>query len=140
MRSYEFLPHTADIKVLARGDTLDEAVMAAADALLASITDIAKVQDDEVIDITVRQPDLETLLVSALEELLFYHETEGMVFKRLEVGRVEEGPEGWLLHGTAHGQFISGHLIETEIKAITYNDIRVEQGRSGWIVQIVFDI
>ena len=82
MRSYEFLPHTADIKVLARGDTLDEAVMAAADALLASITDIAKVQDDEVIDITVRQPDLETLLVSALEELLFYHETEGMVFKR----------------------------------------------------------
>ena len=140
MKSYEFLPHTADIKVLARGDTLAEAVMAASDALLASITDLSKVQDDEVVDITIRQPDLDTLLVSTLEELLFYHETEGMVFKQLVVGRVEKGPDGWLLHGTAHGQFISGHLIETEIKAITYNDIRVEREESGWIVQIVFDI
>jgi SHS2 domain-containing protein len=137
---YEFFGHTADIGVLARGATLARLFENASLGLFDLICDRRTVRPRRRVRLAVEGSGLEDLLVRWLSELLYRHETEGLVFASCRVGRLDRTRFRAL--GVALGEPLdrSRHSPQREVKAVTYHDLRIIRGRSAWRVRIVFDI
>lgn len=82
---------------------------------------------------TLNAGDAETLLVSFLEELLYYAEQDDIGFDNYEL-EIQE------LELKAH---LAGALIRSrrkEIKAVTFHNLEIVRDENGYRVQIVFDV
>lgn len=88
--------------------------------------------------IELSAPDLPTLLREWLSELNYIHLTEGLVFGQFDVRQVS----GTSVTATAVGEPIDPkrHKILTEIKAVTYHDMVIEDRNGVWYARIIFDI
>lgn len=78
-------------------------------------------------------PDLESLLVAFLSELVYYQEQENLAFDRFEV-QVESGRLKVEMDG---GQIAS---VDKAIKAVTYHNLKIQETDRGWETTIVFDV
>lgn len=78
-------------------------------------------------------PDLESLLVAFLSELVYYQEQENLAFDRFEV-QVESERLKVEMEG---GQIAS---VDKAIKAVTYHNLKVRETDRGWETTIVFDV
>jgi len=138
VKKYELINHTADLGVEIYGRDLKELFQNAGEALFEILCDPSEVGDSVQRRLVVVGDDLEQLMVVWLGELLFLHETEGLLFKRFEVEEVEDTR----LKATVHGErFKEGHhTIKAEVKAVTYHQIQVRHKGSGWISRVIFDL
>ncbi|AAL81676.1 archease [Pyrococcus furiosus DSM 3638] len=142
MRQWEHYEHTADIGIRGYGDTLEEAFEAVALALFDVIVNVRKIEKKVEIDIEVEGEDLESLLYSFLEELLYLHDIEGLVFGDFKV-KIEQKDGKYILRGKAYGEKFDPekHEPKEEVKAITYHDMKIERLPDGrWMAQLVPDI
>lgn len=141
-KQYEYLEHTADIKFLAYGKTLEEVFENAALAMFNVIIDTGKVSGETARDVFLKSPDLESLLVDWLSELLYLFEVDEIVFREFQVKEVrEEGSEYSITARASGEEFYSESLpFETEIKAVTYNQLEIVKTADGWKAQVVVDI
>ena len=141
-KQYEYLEHTADIKFLAYGKTLEEVFENAALAMFNVIIDTSKVSGETAREIFLKSPDLESLLVDWLSELLYLFEVDEIVFRKFQVKEIKvEGSEYSINARVSGEEFYSGNLpFETEIKAVTYNQLEIEKTVDGWKAQVVVDI
>lgn len=136
---FEELEHTADWAVRIFGTDLVTLYAHAAQALFhlvgAPFARPATVSHP----ITVEAPDLETLLVRWLQELLFLMETRGELYTRFEVSAVKppEGDRPAQLHATIGGSV--GRSDLAHVKAVTYHHLRVMQTSNGWEATVIFD-
>eukprot|EP00182_Erythrolobus_australicus_P006595 CAMPEP_0185841598 /NCGR_PEP_ID=MMETSP1353-20130828/17977_1 /TAXON_ID=1077150 /ORGANISM="Erythrolobus australicus, Strain CCMP3124" /LENGTH=131 /DNA_ID=CAMNT_0028541079 /DNA_START=554 /DNA_END=946 /DNA_ORIENTATION=+ len=92
-RRYEYLEHTADIKVHAWGPTLELAFCAAAIGMIGCITEVELIKIDpaeEGKQITAAGHDLPSLLYSFLDEILFLFHSEFFLTRKLALGTVEK--------------------------------------------------
>ena len=145
--AFEYLDHVADMRFIARGNTLEEVFKNAALATLSAIADISAVQPQTEFEIELQTIDLENLMVDFLSELLFLFDAEetvlGTVFVQ-EVGskKDEHGEEIWFIRASVSGEPINSakHHFETEVKAVTYNKIRIEKTASGFETEVVLDL
>ena len=135
---FEFLPHTADIRMKLEAETLPllfEAGLPGMGEILKedhcsqnSNWDIKKIS-------TVRAPDVTCLLIDFLSEVLSFSYTEKAVFCELTWLEFSEH----LLSVEIMGSGIKG--FSEEIKAVTYHEADVKLNTSGlWETIIVFDI
>ncbi|MDW7732031.1 MAG: archease [Methanolobus sp.] len=138
---FEYLEHTADAKFRAYGKSLEEAFENAAFAMFNVMIDTDTVENEVSQEIELSSEDLEGLLFNWLSELLFVFEVESMVFGKFVVDRLEQDDDGWRLYARAIGEDInlSKHKFDTEVKAATYNDMRIEQTSKGWMIQATVD-
>src|SRR3989338_2619855 len=83
-KTFEFIPHTADVKFLAYGKTLEEAFAHAALATFATMTDIKKVKAKKKKKVSVKAKSKETLLYDFIQELLFLVDTEGFLLSKVD--------------------------------------------------------
>jgi tRNA nucleotidyltransferase (CCA-adding enzyme) len=137
-RGWDHFVHGADIGVAGRGPSLAAAFEQAALALTAVITDPARVQDLEAIDIECQAPDPELLLVDWLNALIYEMATRGMLFRRFAVCI-----EGERLGAAAWGEAldIERHRPAVEIKGATYTELAVSRdGRGLWTARCVVDV
>ncbi|AKB17060.1 MULTISPECIES: archease [unclassified Methanosarcina] len=141
-KKYEYLEHTADIKFLAYGNTLEEVFENAALAMFNVIIDTGKVSGETARDVYLKSPDLESLLVDWLSELLYLFEVDEVVFWkfRVEEIRAEEGECSIKARASGEKYYPESHPFETEIKAVTYNQLELKKTAEGWKAQIVVDI
>jgi len=132
---YQLLEHTADLLIRASGSTLEECFANAAYAMFDLVVDASAVRQVEERRIEVEPGDKEELLFEMLSELLYIHDVEGMVFSGFEIAFVDGG-----LRCLAKGEKldIGRHLPRTEIKAVTYHMLRVDQEEPS--VTVLFDI
>lgn len=81
----------------------------------------------------VEAPDVESLLVAFLSELLYHQEQENLAFDvfdlRIAGERLKAGMEG--------AQMATG---EKAIKAVTYHNLKIKKTGDGLEVTIVFDV
>ncbi|MBN2111288.1 MAG: archease [Methanosarcinaceae archaeon] len=138
---FEYLEHTADARFRAYGKTIEEAFENAAYAMFNVMIDTDTVGKEISREIELSSEDLEGLLFNWLSELLFVFEVENLVFGRFIVDRLEQGEDGCHLYARAVGEDISlsKHMFDTEVKAATYNSMRVEQVADGWMIQATVD-
>ena len=142
MRGYRFLEHTADIKVEVYGETLNEAFEEAARALFDVITDTSKVRPIMRREIEVEAEDLEALLYEWLEEFIYLYDSERLVFSEFKVKSIQQTEGRLKLRGEAVGEEFDEerHPQGTEIKAITYHEMKINQSPDKTVLEFVFDI
>ncbi len=138
MERYRLLDHTADIEIVAFGRDVAEAFSNAAYAMFDILTDIDKVREKDSFDLQVSAGDIDELLVSWLDELLYRYETERFIFRRFAVHDISDVS----LSASVFGEGIdpSRHEIRTEIKSVTYHQLEVKKTDGVWKAQVVFDV
>ncbi len=135
---WEHFPHKADMGIRGFGETREQAFEQAAIALIAIITEPAKIEAEQKVKITCTETDDELLFVDWLNRLLYEMDTRKMLFSRFEV-RIDQGH----LNAAAWGQpiEISKHRPTVEVKAATYTALSVQQDENGtWTAQCIVDV
>ena len=137
-KNYEVWDHTADIGLIIYGEDLKALFENAGEAFFHLITDLKKVRRRIERRIHIDGESLDRLMVDWLSELLYLHDVESLLFKRFKIESV--GEEG--LRAVVKGErFQEGvHVIKTEVKAVTYHQIGVQQKDGRWRAQIIFDL
>lgn len=138
MKHFEILDHTADIGLVVYGDDLKTLFENAGEGFFHIITDLRKVRRRIEKSITLGGESLDRLIVDWLNELLYLHDVENLLFKEFDIKSV--GEKG--LRATAKGEpFQEGiHVIKTEVKAVTYHQIEVRQENGHWRAKIILDL
>ena len=138
--SFEELPHTADVRIRARAFTLDAIftdltkalmqVMYGKREMIIPATPLTR-------EIEVSGEDTESLLRNYLSEVLFLTEVDGIVFTDAAV-QVKKNS----LHAILSGEPFDPkqHSGGTEVKGISYSDLKVVQEANGYMAEIVFDV
>ncbi|MGD8530210.1 MAG: archease [Syntrophobacterales bacterium] len=135
--SFEFIDHTADAGIRVEAPTLEDLFETAGLAFSELVTSVDSLDCRMERHFRLQEDDLETLLVSWLQELLYLLDTEDLVFGRFQV-KIHD----LSLEATAWGEPFdpSIHTIKTEIKAVTYHQLEVARSELGWQAQVIFDI
>ena len=135
--SFQFINHTADAGILVKAKTLEGMFETAALGFSELITRVDSLNCLIQRQFRLQEEDMETLLVSWLQELLYLLDTEGLIFGRFQVKL-----ENLTLEATAWGEVFDPeiHTMKTEIKAITYHQLEVVENDQGWKAQVIFDI
>lgn len=135
MKKYEYFEATADIGFKAYGNDLNEAFENAGLAIFNIISDTNDISPIMEISFEVTAEDNVSLLYDYLEELLFYHEVEFMLFSEFNV----DIGENFHLNATIKGESIDWdkHERKTEIKAITFHKMDVRKMDSVELQAIV---
>jgi SHS2 domain-containing protein/predicted Zn-ribbon and HTH transcriptional regulator len=134
----EPLNHTADAGIIVRADDLASLFSRAAWGMFSLLTDVARVEPRNSEVVRLEGGDREGLLVQWLSELNFRHVTRRELYSRFDVREVNER----LVDAQVWGEPIDAtrHTVYTEIKAVTFHGLRVEQSTEGWRAQIIFDL
>jgi len=135
---WEHFEHPADMGIRGIGATLQEAFAQAALALTAVTVDQTRIDARDSISLTCTEPDVELLLVTWLNDILYEMSTRRMVF-----GRFDVMIEGSNLTATLWGEALdpAKHQPGTEVKAATYAQLKVEHQPNGtWIAQCIVDV
>jgi SHS2 domain-containing protein len=141
LRGYRFLPHTADIKVEAWGETLEEAYEASGIAFYNIILDVDNVEKRIEHPITADGFDPESLLFNYIEELIVKFELERLVFRDFKL-YIERGEDSYRLHGTGYGERYNRekHGYKVQVKAITYHEMEINEKEDKVLIRYVVDI
>ena len=125
MKKFEYFEATADIGLKAYGNDMEEAFENAGMAIFNIISDTSGITPERKIEFEVTSEDDVSLLYDFLEELLFYHETEFMLFSQFDV-KIDEN---FHLKAKIMGEEIDWerHERKTEIKAITFHKMAVKK-------------
>ncbi len=134
--------HTADVLVVGRGRTLEEAFEQAAIGVYEVITDTRSVRPEGRVDVDVTGIDLENLLYRWIEELLIYTDSEGLVFGIARVCRIIREGDEYRIVASAWGEPFDPerHEQRTIVKAMTYAQMEIRREGDCWRVQFVVDI
>lgn len=137
-----FLDHTADVGAEITAASLEELFAEAATALLETIVDPGTVRPSLHRSFELAAPDLETLLVDWLGELVYVFEVDRQLFADAEV-TVNEGEAGPRLAAVARGEPYDPdrHPVRVLVKAVTHHALEVACRPDGtWFARVIFDI
>lgn len=137
-KRFEILDHTADIGLIVYGEDLETLFQNAGEAFFNLVTDLKKVRPREERRIDLPAEPLERLMVDWLNELLYLHDVETLLFKEFEVESVGENGLRAIVKGEPFQEGV--HVIHTGIKAVTYHQIQVKKEDGGWRSQVIIDL
>lgn len=143
MGGFRFLEHTADAKIEAEGETIEEAFEEAAKALYELMTDTSRIEPKIERNITVEGEDLESLLYNWLEEFIYLTDAEGLVFSEVNVKAIKKEKDGrYRLTATAKGEKFNHkkHVSKTDVKAATYHEMEIHIKKGKIRLVFVLDI
>lgn len=137
-RGHVILEHPSDVGISAHGESLQEAFEEAAQGLMAIILDPAEVRPQTALPVSITAADYEQLLVRWLSEILYLY--DGRRFSCTEFSIHELGPT-WLV-ATVRGEDIdtARHHPRLDVKAVTYHQLEVREGRGRAHVRVFLDI
>jgi SHS2 domain-containing protein len=135
---FELLDHTADIGIVAYGASLKEAFENAALGMFSVMAQLETIREVEERRVEVTAEDPEALLVAWLSELLYLVDTEGLLFRRFQIGEFNDRH----LQASAWGESIDPdrHSLGVGIKAVTRHMLAIERDDGGYRVRVIFDI
>jgi len=128
------------VKFQAFGRTLEEAFSNAALATISLMWDNKKIEKRIKYRLEKQGIDLKQLLVVFLEEILFLMDSQMFLLHSAQKVRIEKKENQYLLEAFFSGdKYSDKYEIFGGVKAITYNEMRVECN-SHFMVQVVVDV
>ncbi len=120
------------------GETIETLFVNAGVALFELITEIEKVGEKQSVDFNIEAEDRKELLVRWLSELHLKFEVDRLLLKRFEISEMSEGS----LEAKGYGEKFDPvrHELKTEIKGVTYHQLKVETREEGWVAEVIFDV
>jgi SHS2 domain-containing protein len=137
-QGYRILEHPSDVGIEARGESLRQAFESAGRGMLAFIVDPDSVHGAETKCVTITGTDPENLLVRWLSEILFQYDGKGFIASGIEIQEMSaNGLKAVLTGETAN---LEKHRFRTDVKAVTYHQVKVETTAEESIVRVFFDL
>ena len=135
---YDLLSHTGDLGLTIYGPDLPALFAHAAWAMFDQISDATTIRPQQALTIHLEGADLADLLVRWLSELLYLYDTQRFMCCTATFSTLEATQ----LTATARGEPFDAarHPVDTEIKAVTYHQITVEQAADRWQARVIFDL
>jgi SHS2 domain-containing protein len=129
---------TADLTVDTWGETLEDVFGQAAIALFNAMTPIEGIIQNETREFEVDGHDLGALLFNFLDELLYLHEVDLIVFSAFDL---EIDQERLTLKAVCRGELfdVSKHTQGIAVKAVTFHQMKMEETDEGWALRVVLD-
>lgn len=135
---FETFEVTADVGILAYGDTLEELFANVARGMFALMVEPGTARPAMAALVEVHGADLPSLLVAWLNELLFRCEVEGWAPADVRVVEAaSERAKGELLGEPADP---SRHRFKGVVKAATYHLLECRRDGDRWRARVVFDV
>ena len=136
---YREIEHTADVGLELEAPDLEAAFELAAASMFDLMCDLDGVGDDvcRTVRIRARDADLENMMVRWLSELLYVFATEGLLLSRFDVRKLTRDAIEADVAGERYDP--ARHAFKSELKAVTYHDLAVDQTDSGCFVRVIFD-
>ena len=137
--AFEFLEHTADLKIRASGKTLQEALSESAKALFAAIAADSKIEPKIEKQFTIKIHKPELLVHDFLSQLIYLFSTEHLLFCEFNLELKEA--MGYKLTAKVKGEPYdkNKHKLVKEVKAVTYHDMKIQEDKNGWTIEVVCD-
>ena len=134
---FRVIDHTADLGIEVRAKTLEELFEGAAYGMMSLIVDPHSVEGNIKKEVIVDAEDLEGLMFTWLNELIYIINVEGVLFSGFDVTL-----DGTKLKATLSCEKFDPkrHKIKDEIKAATYHDLSIEKKNGDWEVRVIFDV
>lgn len=144
-KKYEFLSHLADAKFRAYGRTLEEVLANAALAMVSLMWESEQIRPIRKEAIKVEASSLEQLTVKFLTEFLYLLDVKSFLLAKVESIKVEEaqkdGRKLYRLEAEVAGDNISPEYeIYGLVKAVTYNEMKIEKTDGLWVLEVVVDM
>jgi len=135
---YTIVDHTADVGIELEAAGKPEVFAAAALAMFDLMYGLEAISEKETWRIEVKAESDEELLVAWLNEILYIHAVEKLLFAGFTEATLSEGAFSALGHGERFDPI--RHKGDMEIKAATYHRLLLEKQKAGWKARIIFDV
>jgi len=138
LKNYELIEHTADIGIRVKAKDLSGLFKHAGLVIFQISAEKKSIVDKEKHKILVAQKaaDVEELFINWLNELLSVSAVEGLIFEDLKIEKIDEH----IIEAVASGSSIRNYKVNTEIKAATYHQLKIEKTGFGWEAEVIFDV
>lgn len=135
--NYQLLEHTADIAIRVKGKDLKELFQNAAAAVFDIIAERQK-EEGKKSHFIINQdaPNLDELFINWLNELLSLSSAKSLVFTDFQINSIEETH----LKAAVTGESVGNFRMNTEIKAATYHELKLEKNDSGRKATLILDV
>lgn len=133
MGHYEPVNHTADLALHIWATDLPDLFITAGQGLMSLITEPERLRIERTERLSLRAPDVETLLVDWLNELLYLSEVHGLGFVTAEFEILSETELDARIQGGPWPGYTS------YVKAATFHNLAVRRTVEGYETEIVFD-
>ena len=135
-KRFELVEHTADIGLIAYGNTLVEAFANAACGMFSIIAGLDAVTETESRRLELSEADPEALLFEWLNRLIYFFDVEMLLFSRFDIIEFD----GCRLRAVCYGEpyDASRHQLKTGVKSATYHMLRVDKEKNQ--VRVIFDV
>ena len=152
MRTHELLPHTADMGFTVAAPTLralfEEAAVALAKVAADEVPrpggpvgDQAASASQIVEEIALESPDVASLMVGWLNELIGLGEVRRAVVREASLSRVVTRPAARLRGSARFEPYADGRRRpRIAVKSATFHGLSVRHGRSGWEARVYLDV
>jgi len=136
MERFKLIEHTADVGLIAYGDTIAAAFANAAYGLFSIIAELDAVQETESRRVEISEEDWEGMLFEWLNYLIYLFDAKMLLFKRFDIIELD----GEKLKAVCYGEKYdsSRHRLKTGVKSATYHMLTVDREKNQ--VQVIFDI
>ena len=145
-KKFEFIEHTADVKVRVYGETLKELFQNSLEALFQTVLPKAqgcflrgelKVCNEFPMKqkVSITSSGKESLLVDFLSEVLCLMDTHNEAYGEIAITLLSDTE----LEGTLNGVSVVSFQGE-DVKAITYHELVIEKIDEVWQAIVVFDV
>ncbi len=134
----EIFEHTADIGLKAHADTLEELFAALAEGLADLICSRQQVEEAQSRNCEVTAEDIEALLVDFLWQVMSTIQFEHFMVSAVHIEKGDKTSVKAVLAGEPYDP--KKHELATEIKAVTYHNLKVAQEDGRWTAQVILDI
>jgi len=138
MNRYEIIPHTADIGIKVCGEDLTKLFDNAAYGMFDIIADLDGLKSSVEIPVKASGQNREELLIAWLSELLYHFYTKQIIFFEFHIEELDD------MHiiAKAVGRHVGSNRnrLKTEIKAVTYHELKIEETEGKLNATLIFDV
>jgi SHS2 domain-containing protein len=141
MNGYNFIEHPADIAVALTAETLEKLFETGAEAWKASVMENSSTEIPFEFLIQNEANSLEELLVEFLSELNFMLVSKKLVYSKIKSITIEE-KNNFKINAALYFEDFnqSWHQLKSEIKAVTYHQMKIQRKDNIYTTKLIFDI
>lgn len=131
----------ADLAFEAKGNTIEELFNNCALAVSnAMILNLESVENKITKNIEIENENLDLLLFNFLQEIIFYKDSEMLVFSKYEIKI--DFKEKYYLKAKMYGEKIdlNKHKLGVDVKAVTMHMFEIKKEKNYWLARVVLDV
>ena len=142
MGFYKFIEHTADIAIDVSGESLEDLFITAAEAWRKSVLTYENMTFGETKEISLEADSPEELLVGFLNELNYLLLSKNWICSDVTSIEIDFRPGLIKLYSLITGEKFDAnkHELRTEIKGVTFHQMKIESNKNVHHTKIIFDI